>query len=145
MKNKTLVLALTLAIIAVAAPTTYVLARHGSSSSYYATTSDVSKFQDEEWWNDMRTYMEQHWQDHEDDGWWDEMKAHMEQRWANVDSEDGWNEMRQYMEEHWTELEDNGNYSTLVSATTVVTVDTADATGKPKNSSPLFFLCTKLF
>ena len=108
MKNKTLVLALTLAIIAVAALTTYVLASRGSSSFYYCTTSDVSKFQGEEWWNEMRTYMEQRWEYHEDDSWRDEMEAHMEQCWVNVDNEDGWNEMRQYMEERWEDQDLSG-------------------------------------
>jgi hypothetical protein len=70
MKTKTLVLALGLLVLAVAVPTTYALARRGSSSSYYGTTSDVAPVQDEEWWKEMRTYMEQHWSDHEDDGWW---------------------------------------------------------------------------
>jgi sensor domain CHASE-containing protein len=88
MRTKTLVLALGLAVLAVAASTTYVLAYRGSGSSYYSTTSNVAQVQDEAWWNDMRTYMQQHGQDNKDDAWW--------------------NEMRQYMEEHWTELEDGG-------------------------------------
>ena len=54
------------------------------------TTRDVTQVQDEEWWLEMQTYMEQRGQDNKDDAWW--------------------NEMRQYMEEHWTELED-GVYS----------------------------------
>ena len=106
MKTKTLVLALTLVGLAVAASTTYVLAHRGPSTSYYGTTSDVAQFQDEEWWREMRTYMEQKWEDHEDDEWWDEMREHMEQRWAGIESEDWWDEMSEHLEEHWEELED---------------------------------------
>jgi sensor domain CHASE-containing protein len=110
MRTKTLILALGLAVLAVAASTTYVLAYRGSGSSYYSTTSNVAQVQNEEWWNDMRTYMQQHGQDNKDDAWWNETRTHMEQRWGNIQSDDWWNEMRQYMEEHWTELE-TGGYS----------------------------------
>ena len=48
MKTKALVLVLTLEVLAVDAPRTYVLAYRGLSSSYYSTTSDVAQFQDEE-------------------------------------------------------------------------------------------------
>ncbi len=65
MKTRTLVLALTLVLLAVAAPTTYVLAHRGPSSSYYGVTG--SGFEDEEWWSEMRTYMEQNWEELEDD------------------------------------------------------------------------------
>ena len=88
MKPKTLVLALSLVGLAVVASTTYVLAHRGPSTSYYGTTSDVAQFQDEEWWREMRTYMEQKWEDHEDDEWWDEMSEHMEEHWEEL--EDGY-------------------------------------------------------
>ena len=106
MRTKTLVLALGLVVLAVAASTTYVLAHRTSSSSYYGIPEN--RYDDEAWWNEMRTYMEQRWQDNKDDGWWQEMREHMEQRWDNIESDDSWNEMRQYMEEHWAELEDDG-------------------------------------
>lgn len=86
MKTKTLVLALTLVVLVVAASATYVLAHPSSGSSYYGVTG--SRFEDSVWWNEMRD--------------------HIEDRWADVEGEDWWNEMRQYMEERWTETEDNG-------------------------------------
>ena len=110
MRTKILVLALGLAVLAVAASTTYVLAYRGSSRSYYSTTRDVTQVQDEEWWQEMQTYMEQRGQDNKDDAWWNEMRVNMDQHWGDIQSDDWWNEMRQYMEEHWTELED-GVYS----------------------------------
>ena len=108
MKTKTLVLALTLMVLIVAASITYVLGHPSSGGSYYGVTG--SSFEDEVWWNDMRAYMEDHWDGLEDEEWWGEMRAYMEDRWADIESEDGWNEMRQYMDERWTES-DNGNYS----------------------------------
>jgi hypothetical protein len=108
MRTKTLVLALGLAVLAVAASTTYVLAYRGSSRSYYGVTE--SRYADEEWWQEMQTYMEQRGQDNKDDAWWNEMRTHMEQHWGDIESDGWWNEMRQYMEEHWAEL-DNGDYS----------------------------------
>ena len=88
MKTKTLVLALILVVVAVAAPATYALARSNPSSSYYGVTGNIDDL-DEEWWNEMRTYMEQHW--------------------AGIESEDWWDEMNEHIEEHWEELE-NGYY-----------------------------------
>ncbi len=85
MKTRTLVLALTLVVLAVAAPTTYVLAHRGTSSSYYGVTG--SEFENEEWWNEMR--------------------EHMEQRWDDIDNKDWWDEMNKYIEEHWEELEND--------------------------------------
>ena len=79
MKTKTLVLALTLIVLVVAASATYVLANPITGGSYYGMTG--SNFENE--------------------AWWDEMRAHMKDRWADIESKDWWNEMRQYMEERW--------------------------------------------
>ena len=106
MKTKTLILSLTLVVLVVAASVTYVLAYPGSGGSYYSVTG--SSLEDEAWWNEMRGYMEDHWEDFENEEWWDELRAHMEDRWVDIECEDWWNEMRQYMEERWTES-DNGN------------------------------------
>jgi hypothetical protein len=84
--------------------------------TYYSTTA--SRYEDEDWWNEMRQYMEQHWDeldeatkqettDEDFEDWWEEMKEHMEERWADAD-EDWWDEMREHMEERWEELEDGG-------------------------------------
>jgi len=103
----------------VAAPVTYAFAHRGPSSSYYGVTG--SGFEDEEWWSEMKDYMEDHWEELEEakeqgelgeefEEWWDEMKERMEDRWADIDGEDWWDEMREHMEERWTELEDDGYY-----------------------------------
>ena len=111
MKTKTLALVSTLVLIAVAAPATFVLAQHGYN--YYTdttrTTTNADGLQEEEW-QEMRQYMEQHWADHEDDGWWQEAKEHMEQRFGETQTDGWWQEMRQYMEEHWAELDEEGAY-----------------------------------
>ena len=66
MRTKTLVLVLGLTVLAVAASTTLVLAHRGSTSSY----TDVTRHTDEEWWNEMRQYMEEHWAELEDNGYY---------------------------------------------------------------------------
>jgi hypothetical protein len=60
MRTKKLALAPTLIMIAVAVPVTYAFAHRGLSSSYYGTTGRRLE-EDEDWWNEMRQYMEEHW------------------------------------------------------------------------------------
>jgi hypothetical protein len=108
MNTKTLAVALALVVVILAASATYALA-HPTGPGYYGITENTPA--DDEWWDEMQAYMEEHWQDHEDAGWWQEMREHMEQRWADAEDAEGeawWNEMRQFMEEHWEELEDGG-------------------------------------
>ncbi|UCC58079.1 MAG: hypothetical protein JSW14_06900 [Candidatus Bathyarchaeum sp.] len=111
MKTKTLSIALILAILAIAAPVTYVLAHRTSTRSYYGVTEDIEKFQNEEWWKEMRTYMEEHWKIHEDDEeFWREMRQHMEQHWEDIESEEWWAEMKEYMEQRWEDRDSYGRY-----------------------------------
>lgn len=80
-----------------------------------------SRFEeDEDWWNEMRQYVEEHWEeldeakeqektDEEFEDWWGEMKEHMEERWTDHNEKDWWDEMREYKEERWSEQEDGGH------------------------------------
>jgi hypothetical protein len=63
MRTKTLALALNPnSVIAVAVPVKYAFAHRGLSSSYHGTTG--SRFEeDEDWWNEMHQYMEEHWEE----------------------------------------------------------------------------------
>ena len=110
MRTKTLVLVLGLVVLAVAVPATYVLAHRGFSSSYYGVTGNTDNY-DEEWWQEMRTYMEQRWGEDIDDDWWNAMRAHMEQRWGETQTDAWWNEMREFMEERWADQNSYGPYS----------------------------------
>lgn len=96
-----------------------VLAHNFTTNPYYGGVRGYSThYEDEDWWNEMRQYMEEHWDeidqapeqditDEEFEDWWNEMKEHMDEQWAD-DDEDWWDEMREHMEEHWEEIEDEG-------------------------------------
>ena len=104
MNGKKLVLVLGLVALVIAIPASYVLAHPGS---YYSVAEQ--QYEDEEWWQEMRQYMEDKWDEEVDDDWWGEMRAHMEERWEGVHDEDWYQEMEQYMEERW-ENQDYGRY-----------------------------------
>lgn len=111
MKAKQLVLVLGLVVLAVAVSASYVLA-HPSSRPYYGVTEEIEQLQEEEWWQEMRQYMEQHWEDRQegDEEWWHEARQHMEQHWEDIESEGWFDEMRQYMEERWESQDSYGRY-----------------------------------
>ena len=104
MNGKKLALVLGLVALVLAIPASYVLAH--PSGNYYDEAS-AEQYQDEDRWQEMRQYMEDHWNDEVDDQWWSEMRAHIEENWEDVQDEDWYQEMEQYMEERW---EDQGNY-----------------------------------
>jgi hypothetical protein len=96
-----------------------VLAHNFAINPYYSGVRTYSTpGEDEDWWNEMRQYMEEQWDevddatqqqttDEEFEQWWDEMKDHMEERWVD-DNGAWWDEMRQHMEDRWEDLE-NGD------------------------------------
>ena len=120
MKNlKIIAIAATIGIVAWAI-IGVVFAHNFAINPYYSSMKEYSTpYEDEDWWSEMRQYMEEHWDqvddatqqettDEEFEHWWDEMKEHMEQGWSD-DGEAWWNEMREHMEDRWEELED-GDY-----------------------------------
>ncbi len=77
METKTSVLALILVALAMLAPITYVLATSNTNGSFYGmmestnddeVTGDRDQLQDEDWWDEMREHMEEHWEELEEDG-----------------------------------------------------------------------------
>jgi hypothetical protein len=108
MNGKKLALILGLVALVIVIPTSYVLAHPGG---YYYDEVHREQFQDEEWWQEMRQYMEDRWDEEVDDEWWDEMRDHMEDRWEDVSDEDWYQEMEQYMEDHWKDQGYYGRYS----------------------------------
>lgn len=120
MKTKLIIaIGITLGIV-VWASIGIVLAHNFATNPYYSGIRAYSTpSDDEDWWNEMRQYMEEHWDevdvatqqettDEEFDDWWDEMKEHMEEGLID-DNGDWWDDMREHMEDHWEELED-GDY-----------------------------------
>jgi hypothetical protein len=102
MNGKKLALVLGLVALVIAIPASYVLAHPGG---YYSVAEQ--QYEDEEWWQEMRQYMEDHWDEEVDDQWWGKMREHMEDRWEDVRDEDWYQEMEQYMKERW---DDQGYY-----------------------------------
>ena len=106
MNGKKLVLVLGLLALVIAIPASYVLAHPGG----YYSDAFVEQDQDEDWWQEMNQYMDEHWREEVDDEWFDEMREHMEDRWTGTDDEDWFQEMEQYMEERWEEQGNFGSY-----------------------------------
>ncbi|MCW8802162.1 MAG: hypothetical protein OQK81_02290 [Candidatus Bathyarchaeota archaeon] len=107
MNGKKLALILGLVALVITIPAGYVLAHPGG---YYYDEVRAEQYHDEEWWQEMRQYMEDHWDEQVDDERWGEMRAHMEERWEDVRDEDWYQEMEQYMEERWENQENYGRY-----------------------------------
>jgi len=106
MNGKKLALVLGLVALIIAIPASYVLAH---PNGYYYDEVRAHQYQDEDWWQEMRQYMEDHWDEQVDDEWFDQMREHMEDRWNGIEDEDWYQEMEQYMEERW-ENQDYGRY-----------------------------------
>ena len=105
MNGKKLAVVLGLVALIIAIPAGYVLAH--PSGYYYEARAE--QYQDEDWWQEMRQYMEERWADEVDGEWWAEMRAHMENRWNGVEDEEWFQEMQQYMEERWQEQDRYGD------------------------------------
>ncbi len=110
MKNvKTIIIATTIAILAVAT-IGVALASTINNSPYYGGMMGYSSTpENEDWWNEMREHMEDHWNEIDDSDWWDEMIEHMEEHWDQVPDQvqdkEWFNDMRAYMDEHLDEVQ----------------------------------------
>jgi hypothetical protein len=113
MKNlKIIILATTIAILAVAT-VGVVLAYSFADSPYYTRQTQYStSLSDEEWWDEMVEHMEEHWNqvDQTIDGdWWDQMIENMDNHLDNVpqeiQDEEWFNDMRAYIQNHVDEVQ----------------------------------------
>ena len=99
-KMKTLKIALVLtAIVGLTALTVGLALAHYANTPYnYNNTATPQA--EENWWNQMREYMEARWQGIEDQEWFNDMTQYMEEHWNEVQNQEWFNQMLQYMEEH---------------------------------------------
>jgi len=67
MRTKILIAAIAFTVLAIAVSATYVLAHWAPSSSYYGVTD--SRVDADDWWNEMREHMEEHWEELENYGY----------------------------------------------------------------------------
>jgi hypothetical protein len=101
MRNmKLIVIATTIAILAVATISVALAHTYGGSQYYdgmmgYSTTNT-----DDNWWNEMLEHMEEHWNEMGDEDWWTNMRGYMNDHWDEVQEEEWFNEMRAFMDQH---------------------------------------------
>ncbi|MEJ2271514.1 MAG: hypothetical protein P8X91_03310 [Candidatus Bathyarchaeota archaeon] len=113
MKNlKIIILATTIAIVAVVTVGVVLAFSFIDSSNYAEQIRYSAPISDDEWWDEMIEHMEDHWNevDQTTDGdWWDEMIERMDEHLDDVpqeiQDEEWFNDMRAYIEEHIGEVQ----------------------------------------
>ncbi len=113
MKNlKIIIIATTIAIVAVASVGAALAYSFVDHPYYRGQTQYSTSISDEEWWNEMVEHMEEHWNevDQIDDGdWWNEMIEHVDEHLDSVpqeiQDEEWFTDMRAYMEQQVDEVQ----------------------------------------
>jgi hypothetical protein len=98
MKTWKIALAFT-AIIGLATFAIGLTLAHYTNTPFDYAHSYVSDAESEDWWTEMREYMEARWNGIEDEEWFDDMTQYMEEHWEEVQNQDWFNQMLEYMEE----------------------------------------------
>jgi hypothetical protein len=96
-------LKIVLALAAVIGLTTFTVGlalANFTSTPYSYNNTAVPEAQTNDWWNQMREYMEAKWTGIEDEEWYDDMVQYMEVHWNEVQNQAWFNQMLQYMQEH---------------------------------------------
>ena len=87
------------AVIGLVAVTVGLSFAHFVGTPYTTTTGSLQETFDEDWWTEMRAYMEARWTGIEDEEWFDDMTQYMEEHYNEVQSEPWFEEMLEYMED----------------------------------------------
>ncbi len=98
MKTLKIAVALT-AVIGLVAVTIGLSFAHYTGIPFDSTTSSVQDTFDENWWTNMREYMEARWTGIEDEAWFNEMTQYMEEHYNEVQNQEWFNQMLEYMED----------------------------------------------
>jgi hypothetical protein len=98
MKTLKIVLALT-AVIGLVAVTIGLSFAHYTGIPVDTTTNTVHDTFDENWWTNIREYMEAKWNGIEDEAWFNEMTQYMEEHYNEVQNQEWFNQMLEYMED----------------------------------------------
>lgn len=97
---KTLKIALAFAaVIGLAAFSIGLTLAHYTNTPYDYNYTSVPEA-DEDWWTEMREYMEARWSGIEDEEWFDDMAQYMEAHWNEVQNQEWFNQMLEYIGEH---------------------------------------------
>jgi hypothetical protein len=98
MKTLKIVLALT-AVIGLVAVTVGLSFAHYTRTPFDTTIESTQNTFDENWWTNMREYMEARWTGIEDEAWFNEMTQYMEEHYNEVQNQEWFNQMLEYMED----------------------------------------------
>lgn len=98
MKNTKIALAL-VAVIGLVTVTVGLSFAHYIGTPYTTTTGSLQDTFDEDWWTEMRSYMEARWTGIEDQEWFDAMTQYMEEHYNEVRGEGWFDQMLEYMED----------------------------------------------
>lgn len=100
MKNLKLILvATTVAVLAIATIGVAFANTYGDSSSYGMMGYETD-YEDDDWWNEMRDHMEDHWSEVQDEEWFDDRQTYLDEHLEDVENQDWFDEMTQFMEDH---------------------------------------------
>lgn len=100
MKNfKIIIIATTIAVLAVASIGAALAHNYGSPSYYGGMMGYSSPYEDEDWWTEMREHMDDPWDEVQDEVWFDEMRTYMNEHLDEVENQEWFDEMTEYMEE----------------------------------------------
>ena len=91
MKTLKIVLALT-AVIGLVAVTIGLSFAHYTGIPVDTTTNTVHDTFDENWWTNIREYMEAKWNGIEDEAWFNEMTQYMEEHYNEVQNQEWFNQ-----------------------------------------------------
>ena len=111
MKNlKIIIIATIIAVLAIATIGAAFATNYTNSPYYGGMMGTSTLYADEDWWTEMQTHMEEHWDEVQDEEWFDDMRAYMGQHLDDVESQDWFDEMTQFMENQRDEYRYNRGY-----------------------------------
>jgi hypothetical protein len=87
------------AVIGLVAVTVGLSFAHYIGTPYDTTTGSLPETFDEDWWTEMRAYMEARWTGIEDEEWFDDLTQYMEEHYNEVRGQAWFDQMFEYMED----------------------------------------------
>jgi len=99
MKNvKLIIIATTIAILTVGTIGVALAYNHERSSNYGGIMGYSTPNEDEDWWVEMREYMDDHWNEVQDEEWFNDMREYMDEHVDDVENQDWFDKMTKFME-----------------------------------------------
>lgn len=96
MKNLKLILIATIVAVLAVATIGVAFADNYRDSSYYGMMGYDTDYEAEDWWNEMRERMEDHWDEVQDEDWFEDMRAYMDDHLDDIENQNWFDEMYDY-------------------------------------------------